>query len=82
MKDEVSLIFKNSQRAQKMFPDLQPGTSFAISLARFVQEPLTEYCGLWWSADAADTFGFETLFLDLHPNKVSTVWLLRFVSHE
>ena len=54
-----------------MFPDLQPGTCAAVSLARFVQDPLIEYCALWTSADAVEIFGYENLYLDLHPLKVS-----------
>lgn len=68
--DELPTIFKGSVRSKKMFPDCQPETRAAICLARLVQEPLAEYCALWTSADAVDTFGFEAaLFLDLHPLK-------------
>lgn len=63
------MIFKNSHRAKKMFPDLQSGTAAAVSLARFVQEPLAEICHMWWSADSSGSFGFELLFLDIHPNR-------------
>jgi transcription elongation factor SPT6 len=52
-----------------MFPDLEPGTAAAVCLARYAQEPLAEYCALWTSVDAVDGFGFESLFLDLHPLK-------------
>lgn len=53
-----------------MFPDLQPGTCAAVSLGRYAQEPLMEYCSLWTSADAVEMFGYESLYLDLHPLKV------------
>lgn len=69
VKDDVASIFKNSTRATKMFPNLQPGTAAAICLARFVQEPLAEYCNMWWSADGTANFGQEILFLDLHPQQ-------------
>ena len=52
-----------------MFPEQQPGTACAVSLARFVQEPLAEYCAMWSSADAVGTFGHELLFLNIHPLK-------------
>jgi transcription elongation factor SPT6 len=68
-KDEISNIFMGSSRSKKMFPEFQPGTSAAVCLARFVREPLAEYCHLWTSADAIGTFGFEAEYLDIHPLK-------------
>jgi transcriptional accessory protein Tex/SPT6 len=56
-----------------MFPDLQPGSCAAVSLARFAQEPLMEYCALWTCADSVEVFGYEALYLDLHPLKVRSV---------
>ena len=53
-----------------MFPELQPGTAAAECLARTVQEPLAEYANMWLSADPVGTFGYETLYLTLHPLKV------------
>ena len=38
---------------------------------RYAQEPLVEYCNLWTSCDAVEVFGYEALYLDLHPLKVS-----------
>lgn len=75
--DQLAKIFRASSRAKRMFPDLDPGTASAVCLARFTQEPLAEYCNLWTAADATETFGFEALFLDLHPLKVSSS-LFRF----
>lgn len=68
--DELARLFKNSSRSKKMLPDLEPSTAAAVSLARFSQEPLAEYAGLWTSFDAVNGFGYEALFLDLHPLKV------------
>jgi transcription elongation factor SPT6 len=69
LKDDLANIFKGSTRAKAMFPELQPGGAAAVSLARFAQEPLAEYCGIWTSANATEQFGFEALFLNLHPLK-------------
>eukprot|EP01034_Spumella_vulgaris_P023707 gene23707-29953_t len=69
LKDDVANIFKGSTRAKAMFPELQPGGAAAVSLARFAQEPLSEYCGIWTSANAIEQFGFEALFLNTHPLK-------------
>eukprot|EP01038_Epipyxis_sp_PR26KG_P004105 gene4105-5855_t len=69
LKDDVANIFKGSIRAKTLFPDLQPGAAAAICLARFAQEPLAEFCNIWTCANATELFGFEALFLDLHPLK-------------
>jgi transcriptional accessory protein Tex/SPT6 len=69
VKDDLSAIFKISPRAKKMFPEFEQGVSAAICLARYVQEPLAEYCSLWTSANAIEVFGYEALFLDVHPLK-------------
>ena len=70
IKDEIAQIFKNSTRAKRTFPEFEPGVSAAICLARYVQEPLAEYCALWKNANAVELFGFEALYLDVHPLKV------------
>lgn len=70
MNDDVALIYRHSPRAKKQFPELQPGAAAAICLGRYVQEPLAEFCNMFWSADATDVFGYELLFLDLHEHKV------------
>lgn len=70
IKDEVPNIFKRSPRAKKLFPDMEASTCAAVSLARFAQEPLIEYCALWLSVDSMEQFGYESLYLDLHPLKV------------
>jgi transcriptional accessory protein Tex/SPT6 len=63
-------MLKNSPWSKKLFPDLEGGTAAAVCLARFAQEPLAEYSALWTSADSVEGFGYESLFLDLHPQKV------------
>lgn len=40
-----------------------------LTIERYVQEPLAEYCLMWTSADGRGNFGYETLCLDLHPLK-------------
>ena len=69
IKDELSSIYKVSPRAKKAFPEFVPGTAAAMCHARYVQEPLAEYCSLWTSANAVGVFGYEALFLDVHPLK-------------
>jgi transcriptional accessory protein Tex/SPT6 len=71
VKDDLVNIFKGSTRAKAMFPDLQAGGAAAVCLARFVQEPLAEYCNMWTSTNTTEVFGFESLYLDLHPLKVN-----------
>jgi hypothetical protein len=74
--DELANIFKNSQRSRTMFPDLQPQAAAAVSLARFAQEPLGEYCSAWQSANSQEIFGYELLFLNIHPLKVFSFFSL------
>ena len=71
VEDSIAQIFKGSKRSKSQFPEYYPAVCGAISLGRFVLEPLTEYCGLWQSVDALGNFGYEALFLNLHPLKVS-----------
>lgn len=49
---------------------------FLIIRFRFVQDPLTEYANMWSSADSLGNFGYEVLFLDLHPYKVASFLLI------
>jgi transcription elongation factor SPT6 len=67
VKDEVAQIFGTSTRAKNMFPGVPAGAASAVCLARFLQDPVAEYANMWRSADAIGRFGFEVLFLDLHP---------------
>jgi len=69
--DDLACIFKNSPRSKRMLPDLQPSECAAVSLARYTQEPLAEYCSAWMNANAQEIFGFELLFLKVHPLQVS-----------
>lgn len=69
--DDLACIFKNSPRSKRMLPDLQPSECAAVSLARYTQEPLAEYCSAWMNANAQDIFGFELLFLKVHPLQVN-----------
>jgi len=57
----LAKIFKNSFRSLKEFPDYAPLAREAVGLARFLQDPLIEYCGL--NSDGAE----EVLCLSLHP---------------
>lgn len=67
IKDELPRIFMNSPRSKEMFSDLQPGEAAAVCLARFAQEPLAEYCCAWKIANSQEVFGYELLFLKVHP---------------
>lgn len=69
--DDLACIFKTSSRCKRLFPELQPAEGAAISLARFAQEPLSEYCSAWMNPNPQEIFGFELLFLNIHPLKVS-----------
>lgn len=69
LKDDLAKIFMHSDRRKKMFPELQPAEAAAVSLARYAQEPLAEYCGAWNAASSQETFGYELLFLPVHPLK-------------
>ena len=65
--DDVAQIYGASSRARSAFPGIPPGAAAAVCLARMVQNPVAEYANMWRSADAIGIFGYETLFLDLHP---------------
>ncbi len=69
VKDELARIFQNSDRRKKLFPELQPAEAAAVCLARYAQEPLAEYCSAWNAASSQETFGYELLFLPVHPLK-------------
>lgn len=68
-KDDLARLFKMSRRSKKMFPDFLPEISAAISLGRYVQEPLAEFCSMWQTADNTGRFGTESIHLDIHPLK-------------
>jgi hypothetical protein len=59
----IAKIYKNSSRSQKEFPDYAPLAREAVCLARFLQNPLIEYCGL--TLDGAE----EVLCLPFHPQQ-------------
>lgn len=65
--DVVANIAKNSTRKDASLSDLPSDTVASVCLARFAQEPLSEYCNLWRTVDSSYLFGFESLFLNLHP---------------
>jgi transcription elongation factor SPT6 len=52
-----------------MFPELDSGFHAAVCLARLAREPLAEYCNIWTSSNASEVFGYEALYLDVHPQK-------------
>lgn len=72
--DAIAQIFKRSSRSTDLFPEYYPAVCGAICMARYVLEPLTEFCGMWQSVDSLGNFGYEALFLNLHPLKVR-LWL-------
>jgi hypothetical protein len=55
-----------------MFSELAPSACAALSLARLAIEPLLEYCSLWKGVDSSGTFGYEAMYLKLHPLQVSS----------
>ena len=63
--DACAHIFRHSERGKSEFPDFPPNLRAAISLARFVQDPLLELCSMW-SLEAHDPAA-EVLKLNLHP---------------
>jgi hypothetical protein len=71
--DHVPNILKNSPRKTILFPDLPTDTAAAVSLARLALEPLAEYSNLFRAVDSKYTFGYEALYLNLHPLQVSLV---------
>jgi transcriptional accessory protein Tex/SPT6 len=75
LNDSVANIMKNSPRKNVLFPDLPVDSVAAVSLARFSQEPLSEYANLWRSVDSNYLFGYEVLYLSLHPLQVNNVLL-------
>lgn len=68
--DDVANIVKASPAAKTLFSDLTPDSIAAASLARSAQEPLTEFAVLFKSVDSTFLFGYETLYLQLHPLQV------------
>jgi len=58
---EVPKIFQNSARAQVEFPDYPTVLRRAVSIGRYLQDPLTEMCALM--ANESE----EVLYLQLHP---------------
>jgi transcription elongation factor SPT6 len=65
--DEIPCIFMRSQRAKDLYPELDSKACAALSLARLSMEPLLEYCSLWKGVDSMSNFGFEAMYLKLHP---------------
>lgn len=46
VRDEVARLFMNSKRAVDEYPAWPANARYALGLARFVQDPLNEYCAL------------------------------------
>lgn len=65
--DDLVNVFKTSSRARTLLPDLSVNATAAVGLARFAKDPLIEYANLWMSTDATGNFGYEVLYLNLHP---------------
>ena len=64
--DDIGTIFAQSKRSQAEFPDYAQALRKAISLARYVQEPLAELTYMW-AQGVGDTGlrGEEMLYLNL-----------------
>lgn len=57
--DETARLYQNSERAAKEFPDKPSLVKYAISLGRYLQDPLLEYISL----------GEDILSLTFHPHQ-------------
>ncbi|KAF2861338.1 transcription elongation factor SPT6 [Piedraia hortae CBS 480.64] len=57
--DEVARLYHTSDRAAREYPNLPPVARYAVSLARYVQNPLSEYAAL----------GRDVLSISFDPNQ-------------
>ena len=57
--DETARLYQNSERAKKEFPDKPTLVKYAISLGRYLQDPLLEYI----------TLGDDILSLTFHEHQ-------------
>ena len=85
--DNIASIFARSPRADVEFKDYtNVNIRKAISIGRFVQEPLAEVAYLWGGATdtTSGVRGEEVLYLDLHPlsQKVNKSFLVAFLERE
>jgi transcription elongation factor SPT6 len=85
--DDIASIFAKSPRADVELKDYtNVNIRKAISIGRFVQEPLAEVAYMWGGATdtSASIRGDEVLFLSLHPlfHKVNKSFLLGFLERE
>eukprot|EP00903_Cladosiphon_okamuranus_P017486 g16106.t1 len=67
VKDDVASIFARSTRGEKEFPDFSVNQRAAVALARYLQDPLVEFAGMWTTMDSSGNFGHEAFSLRLHP---------------
>jgi transcription elongation factor SPT6 len=59
-RDDAARIYQHSDRAKSEFPAFSPILKYCISLARCLQEPITEYASLFNTNQ-------EAVFLRVHP---------------
>jgi transcription elongation factor SPT6 len=64
--DEVAQMYANSKRAEKEFPNYDPILRRAVSLARYVQNPVAELSAMW-NLQGGDEDTSDLLSLNLHP---------------
>ncbi|CAN0054949.1 unnamed protein product, partial [Ectocarpus fasciculatus] len=67
VKDDVACIFARSTRGEKEFADFSVNQRAAVALARYLQDPLVEFAGMWTTMDSSGNFGHEMFSLRLHP---------------
>ena len=63
--DDIGHIFAQSKRSEAEFPEYAMSLRKAISLARYVQEPLAELTYMWAQGVGAAMRGEEMLYLNL-----------------
>lgn len=68
IRDDIAKLYSKSKRAEKELPDDSEGTRAALSIARFMQNPLSEIAGLWDMKPMRNAArGEDLLYLTVHP---------------
>ncbi|CBN78798.1 GTB1; RNA binding / hydrolase, acting on ester bonds, also similar to transcription elogantion facto [Ectocarpus siliculosus] len=86
VKDDVACVFARSTRGEKEFADFSVNQRAAVALARYLQDPLVEFAGMWTTMDSSGNFGHEMFSLRLHalqdqvpPQQLLKVWTHRMM---
>lgn len=68
VQDDVARIYSRSNRAESEYPDEPEGVRGAVSLARYIQNPLSEQAAMWEMKPLTDPArGSDLLSLTVHP---------------